>query len=56
MFGDSVAMHNHNINPFKSYTELRTFTDLVMKEHEKVDGVVLCRDCHEFEHYKDKSK
>lgn len=47
---DRVFMKNPNINPLRSYKELRIFTDAVMAEHKEENGVVLCNNCHDKEH------
>lgn len=47
---DSILIKYPDLDPFKDYKSLRCFTDLVMKEHDNVEGEVLCTLCHELEH------
>lgn len=47
---DDVLRQHPELNPFRSYQELRTFTNLVMQAHDQVDGYVLCKRCHDLEH------
>ena len=47
---DMVIKQHPDINPFRSFNELRQFTDLVMEYHNTCDGIVLCRQHHEEQH------
>lgn len=47
---DDVLREYPAIDPFRSFEELRKFTDLVMDRHITDNGYILCRDCHETTH------
>lgn len=49
---DQVLREYPLLNPYRSYSELRKFTDIVMELHKIEDGIVLCTKCHELVHSK----
>ena len=48
---NQILKENPSIDPFRSYKELREFTDLVLKKHNEIEGIVLCGKCHDVIHH-----